>query len=60
MRGILGIKVGMTQVFSDDGKIVPVTVVKAGPCLVVQRKTIESDGYEAVQSASWRIERPGR
>lgn len=49
MKGILGIKVGMTQVFSDDGKIVPVTVVKAGPCLVVQRKTIASDGYEAVQ-----------
>ena len=49
MKGILGKKVGMTQIFADDGKVVPVTVVKAGPCLVVQRKTSESDGYEAVQ-----------
>ena len=49
MKGILGIKVGMTQIFADDGKVVPVTVVKAGPCQVVQRKTAESDGYEAVQ-----------
>lgn len=49
MKGILGIKLGMTQIFEDDGKIVPVTVVKAGPCLVVQRKTTDTDGYEAVQ-----------
>ena len=49
MEGILGKKLGMTQVFSDDGRIVPVTVVEAGPCLVVQRKTVERDGYEAVQ-----------
>jgi len=49
MEGILGKKLGMTQVFSEDGKIVPVTVVEAGPCLVVQRKTVETDGYEAVQ-----------
>ena len=39
----------MTQVFTDDGRLVPVTVVEAGPCKVVQKKTIESDGYEAVQ-----------
>lgn len=49
MKGILGIKLGMTQIFEDDGKVVPVTVVKAGPCLVVQRKTTDTDGYEAVQ-----------
>ncbi len=49
MKGILGRKVGMTQIFSEDGKVVPVTVVQAGPCMVVQRKTEESDGYEAVQ-----------
>lgn len=49
MKGILGRKIGMTQIFSEDGKVVPVTVVQAGPCLVVQRKTEASDGYEAVQ-----------
>lgn len=49
MDGILGKKLGMTQIYSDDGTAVPVTVVQAGPCLVVQRKTAESDGYEAVQ-----------
>ena len=49
MKGILGIKIGMTQIFEEDGKVVPVTVVKAGPCLVVQRKTADTDGYEAVQ-----------
>ncbi len=49
MNGILGKKLGMTQIFDDDGTVVPVTVVKAGPCLVVQRKTGETDGYEAVQ-----------
>jgi len=49
MKGILGIKLGMTQLFEDDGRVVPVTVVKAGPCRVVQRKTANNDGYEAVQ-----------
>lgn len=49
MKGILGIKVGMTQLFEEDGKVIPVTVVRAGPCMVVQRKTHERDGYEAVQ-----------
>jgi large subunit ribosomal protein L3 len=47
--GILGKKVGMTQVFAQDGKVIPVTVLKAGPCVVVQRKTADKDGYEAVQ-----------
>lgn len=49
MKGILGKKIGMTQVFADDGEIVPVTVVQAGPCLVTQRKTAETDGYDALQ-----------
>ncbi len=49
MKGILGKKLGMTQVFADDGAAVPVTVIKAGPCLVVQRRTQEKDGYDAAQ-----------
>ncbi len=49
MNGILGRKLGMTQIFKEDGTVVPVTVVQAGPCLVVQRKTAATDGYEAVQ-----------
>lgn len=49
MKGILGKKIGMTQVFADDGQVVPVTVVQAGPCLVTQRKTAETDGYDALQ-----------
>ena len=49
MKAILGTKVGMTQVFAESGIVVPVTVVKAGPCVVVQKKTVETDGYEAVQ-----------
>lgn len=49
MQGILGRKLGMTQIYEEDGTAVPVTVVKAGPCLVVQVKTPESDGYRAVQ-----------
>ena len=48
-NGIIGKKLGMTQVFMPDGTLVPVTVIQAGPCTVVQKKTIEKDGYEAVQ-----------
>lgn len=47
--GILGKKIGMTQVFRPNGEVVPVTIVKAGPCVVVQRKTPTTDGYDAVQ-----------
>src|SRR5581483_11287149 len=47
--GILGKKIGMTQVFRPDGQVVPVTLLKAGPCVVVQRKTPTVDGYDAVQ-----------
>lgn len=49
MEGILGRKLGMTQIFTDDGSAVPVTVVEAGPCVVVARRTTAKDGYEAVQ-----------
>ena len=48
-KGIIGKKIGMTQIFDENGKVVPVTVVEAGPCTVVQKKTVESDGYVAVQ-----------
>ena len=45
MEGILGQKLGMTQIYAADGTVVPVTVIKAGPCLVVQRKTVATDGF---------------
>ncbi len=48
-RAIIGKKVGMTQIFDEAGKVIPVTVVEAGPCVVTQKKTVETDGYEAVQ-----------
>ncbi len=48
-KGIIGKKIGMTQIFDESGKVIPVTVVEAGPCVVVQKKTVENDGYEAVQ-----------
>jgi large subunit ribosomal protein L3 len=49
LQGFLGTKIGMTQIFREDGKVVPVTVIQAGPCVVTQVKTMETDGYEAVQ-----------
>jgi len=49
VTGIIGKKVGMTQLFAEDGSVVPATVIKAGPCVVVQRKTAATDGYESVQ-----------
>jgi large subunit ribosomal protein L3 len=49
IEGIIGKKVGMTQVFAEDGLLIPVTVIQAGPCLVVQKKTADKDGYDAVQ-----------
>ena len=48
-KAIIGKKVGMSQIFDADGKVIPVTVIEAGPCVVVQKKTAEKDGYEAVQ-----------
>ena len=49
MKGIIGKKLGMTQIFLQDGDASPVTLVEAGPCFVIQKKTLESDGYEALQ-----------
>ncbi len=48
-KGIIAKKIGMTQIFDETGKVIPVTVVEAGPCVVVQKKTVENDGYNAVQ-----------
>lgn len=48
-KGLIGKKLGMTQIFDENGKVVPVTVVELGPCAVVQKKTVENDGYDAVQ-----------
>ena len=49
MKGILGKKVGMTQIFDESGEVIPVTVIEAGPCFVVQKRTVERDGYSAIQ-----------
>lgn len=49
MNGLIGKKVGMTQIFSDDGTLIPVTVIEAGPCVVIQKKETSKDGYEALQ-----------
>jgi 50S ribosomal protein L3 len=48
-KGLIGKKIGMTQIFDEKGNVVPVTVIEAGPCVVVQKKTVENDGYAAVQ-----------
>ncbi|MGU8672906.1 50S ribosomal protein L3 [Clostridium sp.] len=48
-KAIIGKKVGMTQIFDENGRVIPVTVVEAGPCVVVQKKTVETDGYDAIQ-----------
>jgi large subunit ribosomal protein L3 len=62
-KGIIGKKIGMTQIFDENGKVIPVTVVEAGPCVVVQVKTVENDGYAAVQlgygdKKATRVNRP--
>ena len=58
--GILGKKIGMTQLFRPDGQVVPVTLVKAGPCVVIQRKTPTTDGYDAVQLGLMEYVKPTR
>ena len=58
--GILGKKIGMTQVYRPDGQAVPVTLLKTGPCTVVQRKTVNSDGYDAVQLGLVEFVKPSR
>ncbi|HEV2388388.1 MAG TPA: 50S ribosomal protein L3 [Candidatus Acidoferrales bacterium] len=60
VNGILGIKLGMTQVFADDGTVVPCTAIQAGPCVVVQRRTSDKDGYEAVQLGLVEFVKPQR
>ena len=50
-KAIIGKKIGMSQIFSADGKVIPVTVVEAGPCPIVQKKTVANDGYDALQVA---------
>jgi large subunit ribosomal protein L3 len=60
MDGILGKKLGMSQIYSVDGRVVPVTVLQAGPCVVVQRKTAATDGYEAVQLGLVEAKKPRR
>ncbi len=60
VNGILGIKLGMTQVFADDGTCIPCTVLQAGPCVVVQRRTKDKDGYEAVQLGLVEFIKPQR
>ena len=50
-KGIIGKKLGMTQIFDEKGNVVPVTLIEAGPCVVVQKKTVENDGYDALQLA---------
>ena len=56
VTGVLGTKVGMTQVWDENGKLVPVTVVQAGPCVVTQVRSVETDGYDAVQIAYGQID----
>jgi large subunit ribosomal protein L3 len=58
--GLIGIKLGMTQIFDENGTVVPVTVIKAGPCIVVQKKMKDPDGYEAVQLGLVEFVRPSR
>src|ERR1700676_848303 len=60
VNGIIGIKLGMTQVFADDGTSVPCTVLQAGPCVVVQRRTAQTDGYDAVQLGLVEFVKPQR
>jgi large subunit ribosomal protein L3 len=60
VNAILGKKLGMTQVFAENGDVIPVTVLKAGPCVVVQRKTTQNDGYEAAQLGLVELPPPTR
>jgi large subunit ribosomal protein L3 len=60
VNGILGIKLGMTQIFAEDGSVVPCTVLQAGPCVVVQRRGKDKDGYEAVQLGLVEFVKPQR
>ena len=58
-KAIIGKKIGMTQIFDEAGHVVPVTLIKAGPCTVVQKKTAEKDGYNAIQLGYETVPGPG-
>jgi len=58
VKGLLGRKVGMTQIFTAEGRVIPVTIIECGPCPVVQRKTVEKDGYDAVQLGLLELKTP--
>lgn len=60
VNGLIGKKVGMTQLLQDDGTVIPVTVIQAGPCIVVQKKTVAKDGYDAVQLGFVEFVKPKR
>ncbi len=60
LQGFLGKKIGMTQIFRENGNVVPVTLIEAGPCVVTQVKTVESDGYQAVQLGFGEQKRPNK
>jgi len=60
VEGLIGIKVGMSQIFDEDGTVVPVTVIRTGPCVVVQKKARERDGYDAIQLGLVEFAKPGR
>ena len=60
LRGFLGKKIGMTQLFAENGSVIPVTLIEAGPCVVTQVKTKGSDGYEAVQLGFGDVKRPNK
>jgi large subunit ribosomal protein L3 len=60
VNGLIGKKVGMTQLLQDDGTVIPVTVIQAGPCIVVQKKTVANDGYDAVQLGFVEFIKPSR
>ncbi len=60
LKGFLGKKIGMTQLFNDAGQVVPVTVIEAGPCAVTQIRTLDRDGYESVQLGFGRVRRPNK
>ena len=60
VNGLIGKKMGMTQLLQDDGSVVPVTVIQAGPCIVVQKKTVAKDGYDAVQLGFVEFIKPKR
>src|SRR6478672_1695933 len=59
-KGILGRKIGMTQVFAENGEVIPVTVIEAEPNVILQKKTIESDGYEAIQIGFADAKKPNK